>query len=120
MLREVVKELTHSGKDFDVKEIYRSYLLYDSEHSVRGYTRRMTEEMDKNGQSRSAYAYRGVAQAFINFCGGDLLLDSINTSLICGFENSIKQRGWAAARTPYRITCAYCVLYATGLAARDG
>jgi integrase len=93
MLREVVSELTHSGKKFDVKEIYRSYLLYDSEHSIRGYTRRMTEEMDRNGQSRSAYAYRGVAQAFMNFCGGDLLLDSIDPSLICSFENSIKQRG---------------------------
>jgi integrase len=92
VLREVVGMLEDSGKSFGVEDIYMAYVLYGSEYSLRGYTRCLTEEMERQGRGRTACAYRGMVTAFVNFCGGDLLLNDIVPSMISGFEQSMKTR----------------------------
>ncbi|MCD8264668.1 MAG: site-specific integrase [Tannerellaceae bacterium] len=57
-----------------------------------GYTELLIADMYRNGQERTANAYRTVAKGLVRFNKGeDIPLDQLNNTLIRSFENYLKQ-----------------------------
>lgn len=89
----IISDLEKKG-EYVVEDIAALFRHSTDLRSLSGYAQRLAEELEENGQFRTAKAYITVCRGLVAFNKGvNPALSDINASLIKEFENHLKEAG---------------------------
>jgi integrase len=99
-----LEDLKDSGRPFGIEKLNEVYLQHEKENDLRTYAEQLAVKLKKNGQKRTARAYRGAVDAFVRFNGGKLRFDELTPYLIEDIEHSMKSAGLARNTTSHYMS----------------
>lgn len=81
-------------EEYELEDIIREYHLLVGKISLSNYTNKLIGRLERNGQQRTARAYRSATARLLRFNKGkDIPLKAINITLINDFEQELKDCG---------------------------
>lgn len=93
LFTQTVRSLEKDGA-FGIDEIICHFRFHSSDLSLLNFVRRLSGELIRIGQERTARAYRTAALGLVDFNNGrDLPLVHINSFLIKSYERVLKEKG---------------------------
>ncbi len=77
-----------------LEDVIQQYRIQNYNGKLLSFAELLARGLEKNGQYRTANAYRTVARGFVRFNDGhDIPLTAINAGLVKAFETSLKKKG---------------------------
>lgn len=102
-LRTIIRQLEQTGKGYTVDQLLELYVTTTDCRHFLSFGRHLVAELTQMGKRRTAERYRTTLNSFERFRGGldDILLDSVDSSLMTAYETWLKEHGICPNTTSY-------------------
>ena len=92
-LARIVAALDSNAAEYDVADISDAYAAYMAEYSFKAYMQGLIAGLKAAGRVRTAETYEAAMRSFAKYCGADIMLDTIDSGLMAGYQQWLSARG---------------------------